>query len=225
MDVSSELLKSLIDDSVQRALEKKKSSEEYYKNLNKHTQCSKCHEKITHDNYTKDRSICRKCYSKYMLEYNSSKRGDYDKVVCSRKQDVSSKTDSSDNVDSSNNFDSLNKQESSRKQVRSRKQDSSNKEDLPNKQVRTRKQIRTKKQDSTSNQERSNIEDLSINNITDAEPDLLCDKLRETLSKSVMLESDYTMVQMIIDEILRVRCITRKHYKAMCEKIGLKYFI
>ena len=216
MDVSSELLKSLIDDSVQRALEKKKSSEEYYKNLNKHTQCSKCHDKITQDNYKKDRSICRKCYSKYMLEYNSSKRGDYDKVVCSRKQDVSSKTDSSDNFDSSNNFDSLNKQ------VRSRKQDSSNKEDLPNKQVRTRKQVRTKKQHSTSNQECSNIEDLSINNITDAEPDLLCDKLRETLSKSVMLESDYTMVQMIIDELLRVRCITRKQYKAMCEKIGLK---
>ena len=97
MDVSAELLKSFIDDSVQRALEKKKSSEEYYKNLNKHTQCSKCHDKITHDNYKKDRSICRKCYSKYMLEYNSSKRGDYDKVVCSRKQDVSSKTDSSNN--------------------------------------------------------------------------------------------------------------------------------
>ena len=199
MDVSSELLKSLIDDSLRRALEKKKSSEEYYKNLNKHTQCSKCHDKITHDNYKKDRSICRKCYSKYMLEYNSSKRGEYDKVVCSRKQDVASKTDSSDNFDSSNNFDSL------IKQVRSRKQDSSNKEDLPNKQVRTRKQVRTKKQHNTSNQECSNIEDLSINNITDAEPDLLCDKLRETLSKSVMLESDYTMVQMIIDELLRVR--------------------
>ena len=37
-----------------------------------------------------------------------------------------------------------------------------------------------------------------------------------------MLESDYTMVQMIIDELLRVRCFTRKQYKAMCENIGLK---
>ena len=213
MDVSSELLKSLIDDSVQRALEKK-SSEEYYKNLNKHTQCSKCHDKITHDNYKKDRSICRKCYSKYMLEYNSSKRGDYDKVVCSREQDVSSKTDSSDNFDSSNNFDSLNKQESSRKQVRSRKQDSSNK------QVRMRKQVRTKIQDSTSNQDCSNIEDISVNNITDADPDRLCDKLRENLSKSVMLESDYTMAKMIIDEFFRVKCITRKQYNNMCKNLA-----
>ena len=33
-----------------------------------------------------------------------------------------------------------------------------------------------------------------------------------------MLQSNYTMVQMIIDELLRVRRITRKQYKAMCEK-------
>ena len=157
---------------------------------------------MTRDNYKKDRSICRKCYSRYMLEYNSNRRGEYNKV------------------DSSNNFDSSNKQEISRKQVRSRKQDSSNKEDITNKQVRVRKQDSSRKKVSTSNQECSNMGDLSINNITDAEPDLLCDKLRETLSKSVMLESDYTMVQMIIDELLRVKCITRKEYKAMKEKLG-----
>ena len=203
MDVSSEPLKSLIDDSVQRALEKKKSSEEYYKNLNKHTQCSKCHDKITHDNYKKDRSICRKCYSKYMLEYNSSKRGDYDKVVCSRKQDVSSKTDSS------NNFDSSNKQESSRKQ------------DSSNKQVRQRKQVRIRKQDSTSNQECSNIEDLSINNITDVDPNHLCDKLREILSKPDMSENDFTMTKMILDELLRTKSIPKKQYNAICKQIGL----
>ena len=57
-----------------------------------------------HDNYKKDRSICRKCYSKYMLEYNSSRRGDYNKLDSSRKEEVSSK------IDSSNNFDSSNKQ-------------------------------------------------------------------------------------------------------------------
>ena len=37
-----------------------------------------------------------------------------------------------------------------------------------------------------------------------------------------MIESDYTMTQMIIDELLRVRCITRKQYNVMCKKIGLK---
>ena len=190
MDLGSELLKSLLDESVQRALEKNKLSEEYYKNLNKHTQCSKCYDKITHDNYKKDRSICRKCYSKYMLEYNSSRRGDYNKL------------------DSSNKQDSSNKEDVSKKQVGTRKQDSS------------RKQVRTKKQDSINNQECSNIEDISINNIKNADPDLLCDKLRETLSKSIMLESDYTMAKMIIDELLRVNCITRKQHNAMFKKIG-----
>ena len=37
-----------------------------------------------------------------------------------------------------------------------------------------------------------------------------------------MLESDYTMVQMILDEILRVRCIPRNQNKAVCEKIGFR---
>ena len=57
--------------------------------------------------------------------------------------------------------------------------------------------------------------------LTDVYPDLLCDKLRETLSKSVMLESDYTMVKMVLDEFLKVRCISRKQYKRVCEKIRL----
>ena len=110
MELGSELLKSLLDESDQRVLEKNKLSEEYYKKLNKHTECSKCHDKITQDNYKKDRSICRKCYSKYMLDYNSSRRGDYNKL------------------DNSNNFDS------SGKQVRSRKENSSNKQDKSRKQ-------------------------------------------------------------------------------------------
>ena len=68
MDMGSELLKSLTDESVQRAFEKNKSSEEYYKKLNKHTECTKCYDKVTRDNYKEDRSICRKCYSNFMLE-------------------------------------------------------------------------------------------------------------------------------------------------------------
>ena len=65
------------------------------------------------------------------------------------------------------------------------------------------------------------MEDISINNIFDNDPNLLCGKLREFLSKPNMLESDYTMTKMIIDELYRVRCITRKEYKAMKEKLGL----
>ena len=191
MDMTSELLKSLIDDSVQRALEKKKLSEEYYKNLNKHAQCSKCLDKITHDNYKKDRSICRKCYSNYMLEYNSNRRGDYNKFDSSRKEEVSTK------IDSSNNFDSSNKKVSSRKKDNSSKIDSSRKQDISNKQ------------------------DISIKNIIDSDPNLLCDKLREILSKPDMIESDYTMTKMILDELLRTKCIPRKQYNAICKQIGL----
>ena len=201
MELGSELIKSLIDESVQRALEKSKLSEEYYKNLNKHTQCTKCYDKITRDNYKKDRSICRKCYIKYMLEYNSNRRGEYNKLDSSRKQDVSSKTDCS------NNFDSSDKQESSRKQVRTRKQ--------------VGKKVSSRKSDSVINRECSNIEDLSINNIIDCDPNLLCDKLREILSKPDKIESDYIMTKMIIDELLRTKCISRKEFNGMCKQIGL----
>ena len=155
------------------------------------------------DNFKKDRSICRRCYTKYNLVNNSSR------------PDVSNKLDSSRKQDDSNELDSSNKFGSSTKQDDTNDLDSSNKFDS------SRKQVSTRKQDSSSNQDDSNIVDLSINNITEADPDLLCDNLRENLSKSVLSESDYTMTQMIIDELLRVRCITRKQYKAMREKIGL----
>ena len=100
--------------------------------------------------------------------------------------------------------------------------DSSNKEDNSNKQVRSRKQVSSRKQVGSRKQECSNKEDISINNITDSDPDLLCNKLREISEKSIRLESDCIMAKMIIDELFRVRCITRKQYNTMCEKTGLK---
>ena len=128
MDVGSEIFKSLVDESVQRALEKNKSLNEYYKNLNKHTQCTKCYDKTTRDNYKKGRSICRKCYSKYMLEYNSSRRGDSSKLDSSNKLDSSRKQDDSDNFDSSNKFDSSWKQDDSNELDSSNKFGSSTKQ-------------------------------------------------------------------------------------------------
>ena len=127
----------------------------------------------------------------------------------SPKIDASTQTEFSDEVDRLNRQDISVKHVSSNEQVRSRKQNNS------------RRQTRSSEQVSSNNQDCSNKQDISINYITDADPDLLCDKLRETLSKSVMLESGYTTVKMKLDEILRVRCISRKQYKAMCEKIGL----
>ena len=104
---------------------------------------------------------------------------------------------SSTKKDNSSNQDISDIQDSSNKQVRSRKQNSSNKQDKPSKQ------------------------DISSNNIIDMNPNVLCDKLRDILSKPDMTESDYTMSKMLLDELLRTKSITRKDYNGMCKQIGI----
>ena len=157
---------------------------DYYKNLNKHNNCSKCNNALTQDNYKKGRTVCKLCYNNNVLRYYKNK-------FCSNstpKSDVSTQTDF---------LDSSNKQVTSRKQTKSKKQANSNKHDCSNKQ------------------------DISINNIIDSDPNLLCDKLREILSKPDMLENDYTMLKMILNELLRTKCISRKQYNAICKNIEL----
>ena len=73
MNDGFELHKSLTDESVQRVSEKNKTSEVYSKNLHKHGECTKCHTIITRDIFKKDRTICRKCYCKFVLENLSNK--------------------------------------------------------------------------------------------------------------------------------------------------------
>ena len=135
-----------------------------YKNLKKHDNCSKCNIGLTQDNYKKGRTVCKFCYNNNVLRY-------YKKIFCSNpspKSDASTQTDFSDQLDISY------KQVRSRKQTKSRKQANSNK------------------------------------NIIDADPNHLCDKFREILSKPDMIESDYTMSKMILDELLRTKSISRK---------------
>ena len=36
-----------------------------------------------------------------------------------------------------------------------------------------------------------------------------------------MLENDYTMSKMILDELLRTKSVKRKDYNAICKNIGL----
>ena len=148
---------------------------DYYKNLNKHNNCSICDIVLTQDNSKKGRTVCKLCYNNNVLGYYKNK-------FCSNtspKSDVGTQTDFSDQLNSSN------------------------------KQVKSRKQTKSKRQA------------ISNNNIIDADPNHLCDKLREILSKPDMIESDYTMAKTILDELLRTKSISRKDYKAMCEKIGL----
>ena len=147
---------------------------DYYKNLNKHDNCSKCDIVLTQDIYKKGRTVCKFCYNNNVLRYYKNK-------FCSNspKSDVSTQTDFSDQLDISY------KQVGSKKQTKSRKQAISN------------------------------------NNIADVDSNHLCDKLREILSKPIMIDSDYTMSKMILDELLRTKSIPRKDYNAICKNIGL----
>ena len=98
-------------------------SNDYYKNLNKHSNCSNCNIGLTQVNYKKGRTVCRVCYNNNVLRYYKNK-------FCSNpapKSDVGTQTDFSDQLDSSN------KQVKSRKQVKTKKQASSNKQVCSNK--------------------------------------------------------------------------------------------
>ena len=128
----------------------------------------------------------------------------YKNKFCSNsypKSDVSTQTDFSDELDRLN------------------KQDKSSKHDSSNKQVRSRKQARSSIQGSSSKQDCPNNQNSSINYIIDADPDLLCDKLREILEKPVKTVSDNMMSEMIVDELLRVEAITEGQYNGMCRNL------
>ena len=145
---------------------------DYYKNLNKHLNCSKCNVVLTQDNYKKGRTVCKLCYNNNVLRYYKNKFSSNP----SPKSDVGTQTDFSD---------------------------------ISYKQVRSGKQTKSTKQT------------ISNDNIIDTDPNHLCDKLREILSKPDMLENDYTMSKMILDELLRTKSITRRNYNAFCKIIGL----
>ena len=168
-------------------------SNEYYKNLDKHTNCSKCDIILTQDNYKKGRTVCRVCYNNNVLTYYKNKFGSNSSI----KTDVSTQTDFSDASDNTN------------QKIISKKQNT------------TIKKRRSTKKDNLIIQDTSNIKDISNNNIADVDPNLLCDKLKEILSKPDMVESDYSMSKMILDELLRTKCISRKDYNGICKNIGL----
>ena len=84
---------------------------DYYKNLNKHVNCSKCNVVLTQDNYKKGRTVCKLCYNNNVLRYYKNKFSSNP----SPKTDVGSQTDFSD---------------ISYKQVRSRKQTKSMKQTI-----------------------------------------------------------------------------------------------
>ena len=92
---------------------------DYYKNLNKHNNCSKCNIILTHYNYKKGRTVCKLCYNNNVLRYYKNKFG----------SDLASKTDASTQTDFSSELDSSNKQVRSGRQKISKKEASSNNQD------------------------------------------------------------------------------------------------
>ena len=150
--------------------------------------------------FSKNRSVCKNCFI-------ANKPNLLQKRFGLLEENISSKQDSSSNQDISNKEDRSNKQEISNKKVRSRKQNSSS------------KQVSSNEQDRSSQQDSSDKQDTTSTCIIDVDPNLLSDKLREILSKPAVLESCYTMGMMILDELVRIGCIKRKQYNAMCEKI------
>ena len=123
---------------------------DFYKNLIKHANCSKCNIVLTPENYKKDRSVCKLCYNNYVSVYYKNKFS----------SNSISKIDSSTQTDYSNEL---------------------------NKQTRSKKRT-----------------------IFDYNPNLLCNILKEILSKSDMTENDYTISKMILDELLITKSIPKK---------------
>ena len=177
------------------------------KNLSKHGICSKCNMVLTQDNYKKGRTVCKLCYNNNVLTYYKNK-------FCSNsshKLDASTQTD----------WNSLINHDITKNKSTSNVCDNSNKKITSKKRNTPTKKARSTKKDDLIIHDSSNIEDISINNIFDNDPNHLCDKLREILSKSDMTENDYTISKMILDELLRTKCMPRKDYNSICKNLGL----
>ena len=101
------------------------------------------------------------------------------------------------------------------------KSDVSTQTDFSDERVNSNKPVRSIKKECSNKQDNSSNQDISCNYIKDVDPNLLCDNLREILSKPDMSESDYTMTKMILDELLRTKSIPKKQSNALRKQIGL----
>ena len=112
MGINPDDLKLRIEQAIQQVLQSNQNTNNYYKNMNKHKNCSKCSTLVTTENYKKDRSVCKNCYNTNTLNL-MKKRFRLLEENTSRNQDVSDIQDISK------------KQDISHKQVKSRKQKTS----------------------------------------------------------------------------------------------------
>ena len=193
MGVNPDDLNLINEQAVQKVIQTNRTTTNYYQNVNKHKKCSKCSTLITTEKYKKDRSVCKNCCNANTLNLMKNRFG----LLEESKEDISNKQIRSRKQASKNNHDNSNEQDSIIKQFRSTKQNRSN------------KQVRSRKGDSSNKQDCSDKQDISSNYLIDVDPDLLCDKLREILSKCDMIETGYTMVKLILDELLKLNLYQR----------------
>ena len=141
MGINPDDLNLIIEQAIQRVLQTDQNTTNFYKNMSKHKNCSKCSTLKTTEIYKKkDRSVCKSYYITNIINLMKKRFGLMEEISSS-KQDISSKQGFSDTEDSSK------KEDISNKQVRSRKQDSSkkNKLDLVKKIVQTNYMVLSKK--------------------------------------------------------------------------------
>ena len=182
MGINPNDLNLIIEKAIEKALQTNQNTNNYYKKMNKHKNCSKCSTPITIENYKKDRSVCKLCYNTNTLNLMKKRFG-------------------------------LLEENSSSNQDVSDIQDRSNKEDISNKQVRSRKQVKSTKKDK---------QDITINNITDTNPDCLMDRFDKLYNSKYASDKEAQKARdhckEILHELLRVKAITKRQYNTLYKK-------
>ena len=63
MGINPDDLILIIEQAIQKSLQTNQNTRNYYRNMKKHKNCSKCSSIITTENHKKDGSVCKICYN------------------------------------------------------------------------------------------------------------------------------------------------------------------
>ena len=191
MAINPDDLNLIIEQAIQKVLQTNQNTNNYYKNMSKHKNCSEKSTPITTEKYKKDRSVCKNCYNTNTLNSMKKRFGLLE-------------GNSSSNQDISDIQESSNKEDISNKQVRSKKQGSSNK------QVRSRKQDTSSKQDSFIN-----LENVDPDCLMEKFIELYNSKYVSNEETQAAREHGTE----ILNKLLRVKAITKRHYITLYKSV------
>ena len=74
-------LNLIIEQAIEKVLQTNQNTNNYYKNLSKHKNCSECSTPITTENYKKNRSVCKNCYNTNTLNLRKKRFGLLKEIV------------------------------------------------------------------------------------------------------------------------------------------------